>query len=225
MRGFRRDRMLALGLRTTGMEFASEMVVRSSLHRLKIVEVPTTLRPDGRSRAPHLRTWRDGWRHLRFLLAFSPRWLLWYPALVLFALGSLGIVLLSFAAPRIGSHGLGVHTMLACATAVILAVQLAGLAIIARAYAAALGLLPRGRMERVIEQVGLGWGLVVGVVLALAGVGCFMAAVVEWGSVSFGPLDPAQTMRMPILGMLLVVLGVQAVMLSFTLSLTRIGEL
>jgi hypothetical protein len=200
-------------------------VVRASLNRLKMTEVPTTLRPDGRTRAPHLRTWRDGWRHLRFLLAFSPRWLLWYPAVTLFMIGSGALLWLFVGHPQIGQHRLGVHTLLVAATAVIIAVQLATLAILSRAYAAALGLLPRARLERVVERVGLGWGLVAGLGLLAAGVGCFLAAVLEWGSTSFGELNPANTMRLPILGMLLADLGMQAIMLSFTLSLTRIGEL
>lgn len=226
MRGFRRDRILGLGLRTSGMEFASEMVVRASLTRLKMVEVPTTLRPDGRSRAPHLRTWRDGWRHLRFLLAFSPRWLLWYPAITATTVGFLALLVLSFGPLEIGALGLGVHTMLAAATVTVVGVQLGALGVMSRAYAASLGLLPRSsRIERFVERVGLGWGALGGVLVLLAGFCCFLGALIGWGSASFGPLDPADSMRLPILGMLLVVLGVQMITLSFTLSLTRIGEL
>jgi Glycosyl transferase family 2 len=226
MRGFRRDAVLGLGLRTTGMEFASEMVVRASLNRLIIREVPTTLRPDGRSRRPHLRTWRDGWRHLRFLLAFSPRWLLWYPALVLGAFGVFGLLWLLPGGHTVGSVTFGVHTMLAAATATIVAVQLGGLAVLCRAYAAALGLLPRpAAFARGVEQQLLAWGGPVGALLTLAGVSCFVAALVGWGQADFGRLDPAATMRLPIIGMVLILLGVQSVLLSFTLSLTRIGEL
>jgi glycosyltransferase involved in cell wall biosynthesis len=226
MRGFRRDRILDLGLRTTGMELASEMVVRASLKRLVITEVPTTLRPDGRSRRPHLRTWRDGWRHLRFLLAFSPRWLLWYPALVLGALGTLGLLWLLPGGRQVGGIAFGIHTMLAAATAIIVAVQLGGLAVLCRAYAAALGLLPPRppSFARAAEQFLLAWGAPVGALLTLAGVGCFVAALVGWGQASFGQLDAAATMRLPIVGMVLILLGVQSVLLSFTLSLTRIGE-
>ena len=226
MRGFRRDAVVDLGLRTSGMEFASEMVVRASLKRLIIREVPTTLRPDGRSRRPHLRTWRDGWRHLRFLLAFSPRWLLWYPALVLGALGVLGLVWLLPGGHQVAGVTFGIHTMLAAATATIVAVQLAGLAVLCRAYAAALGLLPRpSAFARAVEQWLLAWGGPVGALLTLAGVSCFVGALVGWGQAAFGPLDPAATMRLPIIGMVLILLGVQSVLLSFTLSLTRIGDL
>ena len=226
MRGFRRDRMQAIGLRTTGMEFASEMVVRSRLNRLRITEVPTTLRPDGRSRAPHLRTWRDGWRHLRFLLAYSPRWLLWYPAVAIFTLGALLMLFAGFGGTTVAGIGLGVHTMLAAATAMVLGAQLAGLGLLSQAYAAALGLLPRGRRLRAAEQNVLRFGLPGGLALIAAGVACFGVAAWQWGSAaSFGELDPAQTMQLPIIGMLGIVLGVQATMLSFALSLTRIDEI
>jgi hypothetical protein len=226
MRAFRRDRMVGLGLRTTGMEFATEMVVRASLKRFKIREVGTTLRPDGRSRRPHLRTWRDGWRHLRFLLAFSPRWLLWYPALVLGAVGVFGLVWLLPEGRRVGDVAFGIHTMLVAATATIVAVQLAGLAVLCRAYAAALGLLPRpASFAQAAERILLGWGAPIGGLLTLGGVSCFVAALVGWGEASFGQLDPAATMRLPIVGMVLILLGVQSVLLSFTLSLTRIGEM
>jgi glycosyltransferase involved in cell wall biosynthesis len=226
MRGFRRDRVLGLGLRTTGMEFASEMVVRASLKRFTIREVPTTLRPDGRSRRPHLRPWRDGWRHLRFLLAFSPRWLLWYPALVLGSLGLFGLVWLLPGGQRVGGIAFGIHTMLVAATATIVAVQLGGLAILCRAYAAALGLLPRpAAFAQAAERLLLAWGAPVGALLVLGGAGCFVAALVGWGEASFGQLDAAATMRLPIVGMVLLLLGVQSVLLSFTLSLTKIGEL
>jgi hypothetical protein len=226
MRGFRRQPILDLGLRTTGMEFASEMVVRASLNRLRMAEVPTTLRPDGRSRAPHLQTWRDGWRHLRFLLAFSPRWLLWYPALGTTTVGLVALLALSFGPLRVGGVGLGVHTMLAAATLIIVGVQLGALGVMSRAYAASLHLLPRStRIERAVERIGLGWGAVVGVAVLFSGFGCFAAALIGWQNASFGALDPAVSMRLPILGMLLVVLAVQTITLSFTLSLTRIGEL
>ena len=226
IRAFRRDRVLELGLRTTGMEFASEMIVRASLRHLKITEVPTTLRPDGRSRAPHLRTWRDGWRHLRFLLAFSPRWLLYYPSMFLQAVGLLGLLWLSFGPQRIGSIGFGLHTMLAFATMFILGLQGIGLAVIARSYAAHLGLLPppSGRLILRVARASLERGLWIGGLLILLGVGCFVAALFVWGHAGFGALDVVETMRVPILGMVLIVSGFQMISVSFTLSLTRIGE-
>jgi len=226
MRGFRRDRIMQLGLVTTGMEYASEMVVRSSLCGLAIREVPTTLRPDGRSRPPHLRTWHDGWRHLRFLLAFSPRWLLLYPSLLLGTVGVALLVWLMFGEQQVGGVVVGVHTMLAAATMTIVSVQVGGLAVLSRAYATALGLLPRPpRPVEWVERAVLAWGVWAGAGMTLVGVGCYVASFVGWGGQSFGPLDAGSTMRLPIVGMVLIVLGVQSVLLSFTLSLTRIAEL
>lgn len=225
VRAFRRDCVIALGMQTEGMEFASEMVVRASLQKLNIVEVPTTLRPDGRSRSPHLRTWRDGWRHLRFLLAFSPRWLMLYPALTLLVIGTVGLVVLAFGSSEIGHVTFSVQTMLACATAVIAGGQTMGLALISRSYASDLGLLPNNpRLERLLERVTLERGLLVGVVAAVAGLVSFAVAVVRWGEVGFGKLDPIVSMRLPIIGMVLIVGGLQLIMVSFTMSLSRIHQ-
>ncbi len=225
MRAFRRDKMLALGLRTSGMEFASEMVVRSSLAHLDITEVPTTLRPDGRSRAPHLRTWRDGWRHLRFLLAFSPRWLLLYPSMAIQILGLLGLLWLSVGPRTVGSIGFDVHSMLAFATMFVVGMQGVGLAVVARSYAAHLGLLsPSVKVEKFLARFSLERGLVLGMLLLLTGVGCFVSALTSWGASGFGALDVVGSMRVPIIGTVLSVTGFQLVIVSFTLSLTRIGE-
>ncbi|WP_433267151.1 glycosyltransferase family 2 protein [Actinosynnema sp. CS-041913] len=226
MRAFRRDRMLELGLRTSGMEFASEMVVRSALNHRKIAEVPTTLRPDGRSRAPHLRTWRDGWRHLRFLLAFSPRWLLYYPSVLLLGVGLLGLLWLSFGPQEVGGVGFGLQSMLGFATMFVVGLQGVGLAVIARSYASHLGLLPppSGRAILRVARASLERGLWIGGLLILIGVGCFVGALLSWGATGFGALDVVDTVRVPILGMVFIVSGFQMISVSFTLSLTKIGE-
>ncbi|WP_138180368.1 glycosyltransferase family 2 protein [Nakamurella multipartita] len=222
IRAFDRDKVSALGMRTPGMEFASEMVVRSSLAGLRIEEVPTTLRPDGRSGSPHLRTWRDGWRHLSFLLALTPRWLMLYPALVLFSVGGLGLLALALGPKQVGNVVFSVQTMLACATGVIAGLQLLGLAVVTRSYAARLGLLPpNDRLERMLERVTLDRGVVVGGVLLTLGVVAFVVALLVWGSHGFGALDPMSTMRLPILGMVLVLGGLELIMVSFTVSLSR----
>ncbi|GLZ52727.1 glycosyltransferase family 2 protein [Actinomycetospora sp. NBRC 106378] len=225
MRGFRRDSIMDLELRTTGMEFASEMVVRASLSRLKISEVPTTLRPDGRSRAPHLNTWRDGWRHLRFLLALSPRWLFFYPALVLQVVGLVGLVWLAFGPQRVGGVGFDLHSMLAFATMFIAGMQGMGIAVVTRSYAAHLGLLRHSdRLERLLTRFSLERGLVAGALMLLLGVACFVVALTDWGANGFGALDVVQTMRVPILGTVLIISAFQLISVSFTLSLSRIGE-
>jgi len=223
IRAFRRDRIVALGMQTDGMEFASEMVVRASLSGLRIEEVPTVLRPDGRTRPPHLRTWRDGWRHLRFLLALSPRWLMLYPGLLLLALGGCGLVWLSFGTLTIGEVSFSVQTMLACATATVAGIQTIGLAVVARSYAADLKLLPaHSGLDRALERFTLERGVLIGGLSTLLGVAAFVVAVVLWGSRGFGQLDPASTMRLPIWGMVFVISGLQVFLVSFTLSLTRI---
>jgi hypothetical protein len=224
MRGMRREAILGLGLRTNGMEFASEMVVRSALVGHSIVEVPTTLRPDGRSRAPHLRTWRDGWRHLRFLLAFSPRWLFLYPSLALIAIGIVAVLALFTGPVTFGDVSFDVQTMVVAATALILGTQGAGLALVTRAYAARLDLLPRSpRLERLLDRVTLEWGVVLGAVLGLAGMVVFVVALLRWRATGFGELR-VDDMRVPLAGMVLVITGGQCVMVSFMLSLTRVGE-
>jgi hypothetical protein len=225
IRAFRRDRVLELGLVTSGMEFASEMVVRASLARLRIREVPTVLRPDGRSRAPHLRTWRDGWRHQRFLLAFSPRWLLLYPSLAFQGLGLAGVLWLVLGPRSVGRVVFDVHSLLAFATMFVLGVQGLGLAVIARSYASHLGLLRQSqRLVRILVRVSLERGLVLGGLLLLAGAACFLLALTSWGATGFGPLDVAASMRLPILGSVLCVTGFSIVTVSFTLSLTQVGE-
>jgi glycosyltransferase involved in cell wall biosynthesis len=225
MRAFRRDKILGLGLQTEGMEFASEMVVRASLAHLRIDEVPTVLRPDGRSRAPHLRTWRDGWRHLRFLLAFSPRWLFFYPALALAIVGALGLGWLSFGPQTVGNVTFSVQTMLAFATSLMVGLQGVGFAAIARSYAADLGLLPNSAgLEDLLDRITLDRGLVIGTSMMLAGIAAFVVAVLRWGEADFGQLDVIATIRIPIIGMVLVVTGLQVMMVSFTLSLGRISS-
>ena len=225
IRAVRRDRVLALGLVTSGMEFASEMVVRASLADLRIREVPTVLRPDGRSRAPHLRTWRDGWRHLRFLLAFSPRWLLLYPAMVFQGLGLAGMLWLLLGPRSVGQVVFDVRAMLAFATMFVLGVQGIGLAVIARSYAAHLGLLGQSRrLDQLLVRVSLERGLVVGGLLLVGGAACFVVALTTWGTAGFGPLDVAPSLRLPIVGSVLAVTGFSIVTVSFTLSLTQVGE-
>lgn len=224
IRAFRRDKMLGLGLKTDGMEFASEMVVRASVENLVIKEVPTILRPDGRSRPPHLRTWRDGWRHLRFLLAFSPRWLLLYPAAAMALIGAIGLAALSAGSVTVGSVTFSVQTMLAFATMVIVGLEGLSLAVIARSYASELGLLPSSaRLERALDRITLDRGVIIGASLSAAGLLAFVVAVVRWGEADFGHLDVIATIRIPIIGMVLIVAGLQVIMASFTLSLGRIA--
>ena len=220
LRGFSRDAYERLDIQTTGMEFASEMVVKATLLNMKIVEVPTTLSKDGRSRAPHLRPWRDGWRHLRFMLLYSPKWLFLYPGLALMIVGSaLAAILIPaplFLAPGIG---LDVHTLLFAFAAVLIGFQSVAFAFFTRIYAFNEGLLPRDPfLEKLFQRFTLESGLVAGGLLLLIGFATGVAAVVIWSRAGFGELDARQTLRTAIPAASLLCLGAQVILTSFLLS-------
>jgi len=219
LRGFRKDAYERMGLRTTGMEFATEMVVKATLLNLRIAEVPTTLSPDGRSRPAHLRTWRDGWRTLRFFLLYSPRWLFLYPGIALVVIGSvLGLWLLP--GPRsVGSVTFDVHTMLYAATFVLLGFQGIAFAVFTKLFAMSEGLLPPDpTLDKLFRYVTLEVGLAVGALFALVGFVASLLAVRTWGMHHFGALDYARTMRVIIPAVLCLTLGAQTIFVSFFLS-------
>jgi glycosyltransferase involved in cell wall biosynthesis len=219
LRGFRKQAYESMGLRTTGMEFATEMVVKATLLKMRVAEVPTTLSPDGRSRAPHLRTWRDGWRTLRFFLLYSPRWLFLYPGLVLMLLGTvLGAWLLP-ASRTVGSVTFDVHTLLYAAVFMLLGFQAIAFAVFTKLFAISEGLLPPDpALDKAFRYITLEVGLLVGGLFILLGLGVSVYAVGFWRSQHFGARDYAQTMRLVIPGSLFLVLGVQTVFASFFLS-------
>lgn len=220
LRGFDRRAILALDLRTTGMEFASEMVVRATLQGLRIGEVPTTLSKDGRSRPPHLRSWRDGWRHLRFLLMYSPRWLFLYPGLFLMTAGLLVGAWLLPGPRRIGGVELDIQTMLYAAMAVVIGFQAVIFALFTKVFVISEGLMPEDpRLNRMFDYITLETGLIVGLALLLAGLGGSVHAVSEWGARAFGPLEPSRTMRWVIPAATALVLGCQIILSSFFLSI------
>jgi hypothetical protein len=219
LRGFRKEAYERMELRTTGMEFATEMVVKATLLKLEIAEVPTTLSPDGRSRPPHLRTWRDGWRTLRFFLLYSPRWLFLYPGIALVAAGALlGAWLLP--APRtIGSVTFDVHTLLYAAAFVLLGFQSICFAVFTKLFAVSEGLHPPDpTLDKFFRYVTLEVGLAVGAVLLMGGFMASLMAVIGWGLQHFGPLDYSHTMRSVILAVMLLTLGAETVFTSFFLS-------
>lgn len=220
LRAFRRDSVLALGLKTTGMEFASEMVVKATLARIRMAEVPTTLSPDGRSRAPHLRSWRDGWRHLKFLLTFAPKWLFFYPGA---ALALVGVVLLLALLPgslRLGDVTLGVHTLLFAAAGVIIGAQLMSFAVVARLFGVREGLWPSSRRTDLARRwFTIDRGCVAGAVMIVAGIVVAGAALGGWAEHSFGDLDVEGTMRLAIPSVLLCALGTQALVTGFFTAL------
>jgi len=225
LRGFRKDAFTRLRLRATGMEFASEMVIKASLRRMKIAEVPVTLSPDGRSRPPHLRTWRDGWRHLRFMLLFSPRWLFLYPGLTLFAAGLLVGAWLETGRKYIGTVSFDIHTLLLAGFACLIGYQLVVFAVFTKVFAMQQGFHPPNpTYSRWFRAIKLETGLVVGGLMLLAGVAGTALAVLSWGARGFGALDPSLTMREVLPAAVLLTLGVQTIFASFFLSILGIDN-
>lgn len=219
LRAFQRAAVVKMDLRTTGMEFASEMVVKASLHGMRITEVPTTLSRDGRSRRPHLRSWRDGWRHLRFLLLFSPRWLFLYPGLLLMLSGLIAGGWLLRGPVFIENVGFDVQTLLYAAVAIVIGFQAIVFAVFTKAFAISEGLLPADpRFNSLFRIVTLERGIAVGILLLLAGVSGSIYAVSFWDERSFGPLDPSKTLRIIIPSVTALILGSQIVLSSFFLS-------
>jgi glycosyltransferase involved in cell wall biosynthesis len=223
LRGFRKDAYDRMTLRATGMEFASEMVIKASLKRMRIAEVPVTLRPDGRTRPPHLRTWRDGWRHLRFMLLFSPRWLFLYPGLVLFAAGILMSVALLPGRLRVVGLNLDIHTLLVAGFLALLGYQLVLFAIFTKIFAIRAGFHPPyPPLQRLSRYVTLEVGLAAGAVMALVGAVALVVAVASWSAVGFGTLNPSLTMREVIPAVVLLALGTQTIFASFFISILSI---
>ena len=223
LRAFRKDAYESMRLRSTGMEFASEMVIKASLKGMRIAEVPVTLRPDGRSRPPHLRTWRDGWRHLRFMLLFSPRWLFLYPGLALFAVGVILSGLLITGPLRVGGVTLDIHTLLVAGFLALLGYQLVLFAVFTKIFAMRMGFHPpHPALQRLFKYVTLEVGLVAGTLMVIAGVAGLILAVISWHAVGFGTLDPSLTMREVIPAVLLLAIGTQTVFASFFISILSI---
>ena len=219
LRGFSREAIWRMKLQTTGMEFASEMVVKATLLGLRIAEVPTTLSPDGRSRPPHLRSWRDGWRHLRFMLLFSPGWLFLYPGLLLMIVGlGVGGWLLP-EARQLGGATLDVNTLAYSALAVLLGFQSVLFAVFTRTFVSTQGLGPESRtLNKLYRYVTLETGLIVGGVLIVLGFTGSVAATFGWSEVDFGELNPSEVLRQVIPSVLAIALGFQIVLASFFLS-------
>ncbi len=219
LRGFRKDAVERMDLQTTGMEFASEMVVKATLLGMRITEVPTTLSPDGRNRAPHLRSWRDGWRHLRFLLLYSPRWLFLYPGILLILVG-LAVGIWVIPGPRVvGGVAFDVHTLVYAAASVVLGFNSVSFAFFTKFYAINTGLLPEDpRFKKLSRVFVLETGLLIGFLLIAAGLGGSVWALSDWGAHAFGPLDPTRTLRIVVPASLALTLGSQIVLASFFLS-------
>ncbi len=223
LRGFLRDSIRSLHLETSGMEFASEMVVKSALHKLKIAEVPVTLSPDGRSRPPHLRTWRDGWRHLRFLLLFSPRWLFFIPGFLLLLLGIIGMGLIAASPVFVMNVGLDIHTMAYAGAAVLLGFQMLLFAVLTKQAGMRAGWLPEDPgWSRRVERFTLERGLLLSLGLFVAGVWLSLHAVSIWAAADFGALDPQAAMRWVVPAVTSMALGGELFLAAFFLEALRL---
>lgn len=223
LRGFRRDSILRLGLQTGGMEFASEMVVKATLQGLDVREVPTTLSPDGRSRPPHLRSWRDGWRHLRFLMLYSPRWLFFIPGLVLMSLGLVAGAVLSFGPVYIGKLAFDVDTLVGASAMVVIGFQAVLFALFTKVYAAEEGFLPEDRrIRRLVDVVTLEKGLLAGGALAVAGLAGLVASLAHWGGKGFGELIPAESLRLVVPSATAFIMSFQTIFASLFISILGI---
>ena len=220
LRGFTRAAFEKMELQTTGMEFASEMVIKATLKQMKISEVPVTLHPDGRSRPPHLKPWRDGWRHLRFMLLYSPRWLFLVPGLLLSAIGAALAAVLAVQNIQIGGVILNVGTLMMACMAVVVGFQLTAFAFYTKIFAIAEGLLPEDpSLNRLFHFFTLEKGIVAGLLVLAAGLALLLRAVWLWKEASFGPLPSMEeNLRRLIPAAALILLGVQSIFSSFFLS-------
>jgi glycosyltransferase involved in cell wall biosynthesis len=225
LRGFRRDSAIKLGLQATGMEFATELVVKAALAKQTITEVPTTLSKDGRSRPPHLRTWRDGWRHLRFLLLFSPTWLFFFPGLVLLAAG-LGLGAAVATGPlRIGGVSFDVDTLVACGAMVDIGFQAVLFWLFTQVYAGAEGFLPtEPRVQTLLGKLSLEKGLLAGAAVGLAGLVGLVFSLTYWQGHSFGHLNYEHALRLMVPSVTALVLSCQIILGTFFLSILSIKQ-
>lgn len=216
LRAFNRQSILGLNLNTTGMEFASEMVVKAGLNHLKMDEAPTTLKKDGRSRPPHLRSWRDGWRHLKFLLTFAPKWLYLFPGLLLLALGLMGLFWLLPGDGAIGNIRLGVHSLLFSSAFIIMSAQILSFAYLARLFGVREQFWREtDTIKAIREFFTVERGCIIGGISILAGIILAVRAVLNWAQLDYGPLQSDQMMRLAIPAILFSCLGLQSVFTAF----------
>ena len=225
LRGFNRNSALTLGLQATGMEFASEMVVKATLWGQSITEVPTTLKKDGRSRPPHLRSWRDGWRHLRFLLLFSPRWLFFLPGLLLFLLGLVAGAIVESGPVTIGNVTFDVDTLVGASAMVVIGFQAVLFWLFTRVYAGSEGFLPKEPgVQRVLARLSLERGLLLGLALGVAGIVGVVVSIAAWGGSGFHNLNYEHELRLIIPSATALIVSCQLILGSFFLSILGIKQ-
>ena len=225
LRGFRQDIVTVLNLQTTGMEFASEMVVKAQIKKLKIIEVPTTLSVDGRSRPPHLRTWRDGWRHLRFLLLYSPKWLFLIPGLTLMIIGLILFVLIQQGPVQLMNIHFDTNTLLYAGAFVVIGFQAVNFAVFTRIYAIQQGFLPKNStLDKLYNFLTLEAGLIVGVLITIAGLGGSIYSLYLWDLQDFGQLNYSSILRVVIPSVFAIMMGLQTIFSSFFLSFLGLNQ-
>lgn len=220
LRAFRKDAYQKLDMRTTGMEFASEMVIKAGVKKMRITQIPITLYKDGRSRPPHLRSWRDGWRHLRFMLMYSPRWLFLIPGMILFLVGAVFFVLLLPGPLKFGSTFFDTNTLLVSSMSILLGFQLISFAMFTKVFAISEGLLPEDpRLNRLFSIITLEIGILIGLIFSLSGLGLLIGALVYWGKHGFAEISHAKSLRLVIPAVTSLILGVQIIFSSFFMSI------
>lgn len=220
LRGFARDAIERMDLQTTGMEFASEIVIKAALLQMKVCEVPTTLAPDGRDRPPHLRSWRDGWKHLRFMLIFSPRWLFLYPGIALMLLGTLLTTWTYFAPIRVGGVAFDIHSLAYFNALLLIGFNLVLFAVQSRLYAYRTRLIPaKPHFYGLLRHFSLESGLLVGFLMAVAGLGMSVWALSLWKASGFGGMQAASSMRIVLPAVTILIMGTQVIFSSFFLSI------
>lgn len=220
LRGFSKEAFHKMNLQTTGMEFASEMIVKSSLKGLKITEVPTILSPDGRTRPPHLNTWRDGWRHLRFLVLYSPRWLFFIPGLLLMLLGLITSSVLIYGPVTIGDVTFDVHTLLFTSGCILIGFQFLLFYGLTKVFTVENGLLPKSnKYDRLFKFINLEKGLILGSILFLFGLGLSVFAYHNWQELNFGDINNSNTLRIAIPAITSMLLGIQIILFSLFFSI------
>lgn len=222
LRGFNRAAILGLRLNTPGMEFASEMVIRATLFGLGIREVPTTLKPDGRSRAPHLRSWRDGWLHLKLLLTFAPYWLFYYPGIILFATGAVAFITLMFGPIQLGGVSFDIATMIIASALVLTGFQMVCFHVLTLIFAVRFNLLPTSpRYERLGGKISVDNACIIGGMLLLIALIATLAGVFSWGATGFGDMVESEIVRTAALAVVSASLGVQVVTTGFLSSMLQ----
>jgi glycosyltransferase involved in cell wall biosynthesis len=223
LRGFTREAFEKMQLKTTGMELASEMVIKATLRKLKIAEVPITLYKDGRSRPPHLRSWRDGWRHLRFMLLFSPRWLFAWPGLLMLLIGLIAGIPLCLGPVKIGRVQFDTNTLLVAGMMVVVGFQVMFFGVFTKLYCVARGFLPENKRLAAWWRVfSLEKGIALGVIVAVIGLGFLIAAVLKWKAAGFGVISYPDSLRLVIPAVTCLTLGVQTIFFSFFLSILEL---